>query len=103
MKLYPLSIYTLFVPQQNYSTALLPFPLLALADTAGALGQDRTAALLIKSQLLYQLSYERIFGSFCFRKVFQPKLIANLNCVHQFSSDLLLVVGTADGARSRNT
>ena len=97
MKLYPLSIYTHFVPQQNYSAALLPFILLALADTAGALGQDRTAALLIKSQLLYQLSYERIFGSFCFHKVFQPELIANLNCVHQFSSDLLLALGANGG------
>lgn len=75
---------------------------LILIKINGAPRQARTAALLIKSQLLYQLSYERIFGSFCFRKVFQPKLIANLNCVHQFSSDLLLVLGAADGARSRN-
>ena len=67
----------------------------------GAPRQARTAALLIKGQLLYQLSYGRIFGSFCFRKVFQPKLIANLNCVHQFSSDLLLVLGAADETRTR--
>lgn len=43
-----------------------------------------------------------IYGSFCFRKVCQPELITNLNCVHQFSSDLLLALGAADGAWSRN-
>ena len=61
MKLYPLSIYTLFVPQQNYLVALLLFLLLVLADTAGAPRQARTAALLIKSQLLYQLSYGHVY------------------------------------------
>ena len=41
-----------------------------------------------------------IGGSFCFRKVCQPKLIANLNCVHQFSSDLLLTLGGPGWCRS---
>ena len=38
--------------------------------------------------------------SFCFRKVCQPKLIANLNCVHQSSSDLLLAIGGPGWCRS---
>ena len=41
-----------------------------------------------------------IGGSFCFRKVCQPKLIANLNCVHQSSSDLLLALGGPGWCRS---
>ena len=39
-------------------------------------------------------------GDFCFRKVYQPKLIANLNYVHQSSSDLLLALGGPGWCRS---
>ena len=41
-----------------------------------------------------------IYGNFCFRKVCQPKLIANLNCVHQSSSDLLLALGGPEWTRT---
>lgn len=53
-----------------------------------------------QSRALTNWATKPYIGSFCFHKVCQPKLIANLNCVHQSSSDLLLALGGPGWCRS---